>query len=172
MTLDDLKRFCDPSNPRPHAQNPFSQGGWTFAGDDQLLVRTAPIAGVCTLFTPDCCKLFESKYLPGDWLPVPACSAPDKIQCPACDGEGFITCNIGHEHDCPLCLAEGVVEDNARMEVGGFEFYQRHLALLQGWEISIRGEIGGWISSPAALRRGDDIGLLMPLLPRHRGGPR
>lgn len=168
MTLDELKRFCDPSDPRPQLRNPFNQGGWTFTTDGKMIVRTALIDGLVTLERPDCCKLIESEYLPGDWLPVPVCSAPDKIQCPECDGEGLIECNMGHEHDCPHCFAEGVVEDNARMEVGGAEFYQRQLALLQGWEISIRGEIDGRIP-PAALRRGDDIGLLMPLLPRHRG---
>ncbi len=34
----------------------------------------------------------------------------DSVECPECDGEGVLECNLGHEHDCDCCNGDGRIE--------------------------------------------------------------
>lgn len=167
MTLDELKKFCNPLHGRPFVQAPFNQDVWTYVTDGVIVIRTALIDGLPSVSTSeiDIAGFFSKHYRPREWQPVPACSAPQKVKCPSCGGDGIVECNFGHEHECPDC--DGFVRMKqfrpVPVIVGDAEYDAHYLHMLQGWDISPRG------LESAALRRGDDIGMLMPLTPRTGG---
>lgn len=49
------------------------------------------------------------------------------IKCPDCHGQGYDTCDLGHDHDCETCQGDGKVQADT---FKGFtsDLYERHIA--------------------------------------------
>lgn len=99
---------------------PMLQGGHVYATDGHICVRVAvadlpPEVAACAVVTakPDFAKVFAQAQM-GVEQAVTALDSIDDgpawIPCPECKGKGWANCNMGHDHDCEVCV-NGQVQD-------------------------------------------------------------
>jgi len=128
VNLIDLKPFCDPT--RPHLAEPFNRGEHTYATNGRILVRVAKLPEAVEVpaapglqqldsLIPDLTELGEYIELPAippeESEPCSDCASRGyllkDIQCPACDGVGWLTCVVcqSDSHRCKRCNGDRCV---------------------------------------------------------------
>jgi hypothetical protein len=162
MTRDQLLKFCAPDDVRHYLCDLINVESWTYACNGHMVVRVPRLAGepdsrACIKVVATIEEILSFKYT--QWIPVPECKFPPKMDCVICHATGIHECSCGHEHECHDCNGTGKTEASiTAVKVGDSFFSDKYLSLIQGWEISVAGGM-----EKAGIRYNDAVGILMPM---------
>ena len=125
MTSEILKLFSAGES-RPITAQPWSLGEFSYASDGRILVRVTRLDDVPENDkAPPVADYFKRDFAlcvnpPPDlpfivWDECSDCGGkgtiPANSPCKTCDGDGYRTCDLGHDHDCDDCKGRGTVAD-------------------------------------------------------------
>lgn len=132
-----LKSCCSQEPARHRLTEPWLAGdGVTVATDGRICVRTSH---------PTAAKAQPAGCVPphGDlgWDRAYAeepLSLPDAVEnesertirCPACKGDGCLTCDLGHDHECDLCDGAGEIADWRVFDFGDVALSESYLSII------------------------------------------
>lgn len=140
--------ICHPESRYPRA---FQTDGRTFVTDGAVLFELFGEHEVKRPHAkpPDAIQLISRYEFTGATNDLPVVDGPPEdtnafwergssnTTCGECDGSGEVTCDYGHDHDCPDCNGKGVVdgtiqcdEATAAVHVLGGTFCRRYLWVL------------------------------------------
>lgn len=123
----DLQPFCETDKETRYQciLKPWNAGGLRIATDSRMLV-VVPTSEPDTKFSegdrpaPDVTDIYADglatvcdKPWPETFSKCPTCGQSglvNKYFCSRCDGIGFHTCNLGHDHDCRTCRGKGYTD--------------------------------------------------------------
>lgn len=122
-----LRLHCGNDELRPKMMKPFRHGEFYFAVDGYSLVKVP--ASFQLSFAedneaPNCAKVMpDHRHDPVLWstsklaaLIETAPKVPVKIDCSDCGGDGYLTCDLDHEHECETCDGDGYYEHQTKVE--------------------------------------------------------
>lgn len=131
----DLQKFCSTRSDRKSICQPWSEGEWTYATDGRVIVRVPRRADVPE--NPDAPKnvnktIFDCNPNDGKFQPLPTFTAPKKVTCDNCGGDGQCVCSAcDAQHDCGCCKGTGtVLETLPGVKFGNQLVNPKYLALI------------------------------------------
>jgi len=102
-------------------QTPFVYEGFKYASDAIIAIRqpTNSSLNEPDIERPNLGRLFRSinftlarNEFPDNFESCEGCEQSGvikKFKCSFCQGEGYLTCNLGHDHECVVCRGDGLL---------------------------------------------------------------
>lgn len=168
----DLQPFCSVDECRMAICTPWAFNGWKYATDGRIAVRvptTDPDDSNKPYKRPDASALFKGFNVEGlESFEIPTLDGVMEKRCSSCNGNGYSTCDHGHDHECEDCDKSGILEEWPKKEIGGRLFSERFLskmAALPGLKFypTTAEWLDGNPAKPALFTFDNGQGLLMPI---------
>ena len=123
MDINLLRLFCKSENQMlypylSYMEEPFNCGGFTYATDGAIAIRTNRIEGLVEIDRPAVHGLVwpdsssDFKFTIPDIAPSEVSECQEcmgrgySYKCPFCDGKGNLECDLGYTHPCEKCMGE------------------------------------------------------------------
>ncbi len=127
MILAFMERICPPEGSKYAIEKPWRDGDFLYATDGRIAAKWR------TPLTTTDGRIFEEPVAGRKWPPINdvmvgdweqgvsgiSCAPVSTEECGECCGTGYVSCNLGHEHECPACL-DGRVETNEAVFIERF----------------------------------------------------
>lgn len=169
LTREHLQSFCSTDSYRRNLQQPFSQGGHTFATNRIILVRVPEMDGIEERSNaPDVISLFNKFFDIEGARHLNKVALPDQTvkdePCIACDGRGV-------EYECPDCDGKGRVDVNSdegvSLSIDGTSFALKYVRMLYTLpNVRIKVNVNDPLGPTSFAFDGGD-GLIMPMRIQH-----
>ena len=156
---------CGERNGRYEISHPFRYDGYIYATDGHTAVRTRDrgqdvpnLERVPPMETLDWqVDIYQPE--PFAWPRLPESSI---VTCEECQGFGEVTCNMGHEHECPCCGGATEIGHQRVLDFGAFALKEKRVRMLVSYGARLYLHRARPDRRPARFTIGDDIeGLVM-----------
>ena len=192
MTEVDFTPFCetDPDCRYPALLKPFVIGGIRLATNSRMAVFQ-PTSEPDSLFplgsvVPRLEKIYSEIVgveCENDWPETfpdcPSCGQAGEVSvfiCQQCKGECYLTCDLGHDHDCDKCNCRGTTKTGTSQEarpcydedcpvsIGGQWFNRRFIQIIGNLPRPLKWGVNG---EQLVFKTGDITGVILPIMEHH-----